>query len=221
MKTEIFGINAKKKSEIELKDSIFSVKPNLNTVYEGVKNQLANKRQGTADTKTRGTVNGSTRKPWRQKGTGRARAGTAKSPLWRGKGIIFGPHPRDYSYKIPKKVKQNALFSILSSAKKDGKVTVLEEFKQETFKTKEINNLLVNLLKEKKLFDFKKQIPRKVLLILNSDEKENYFKIKKSGGNIKWLRVVNVKSLELKDLAYSEHLIWGEKAITEINSRYN
>lgn len=213
MEYEILDQQAKNSGTIDLNETVFDTKVSDACIYESIKNLLANKRQGTSSTKTRGTVNGSTKKPWKQKGTGRARAGSKKSPLWKGKGIIFGPHPKDYSYVIPKKVKRKALFSVLTKAKQEGILKVVADFKLEAIKTK----LMVDI--------FSKLSGKKRVLFItcsndNSDNK-NYEKIKKSGLNIPWLRIVNVNSIEIKDLFYAKDIVFSKSAIEVINQRYD
>ena len=105
-KVTIYNISGDQVGEIELSDDVFGIEVNENAMYEVVKNQLANKRQGTQSTKTRGEVRGGGRKPWRQKGTGRARVGSSRSPLWIGGGVSFAPKPRDYNYRLPKKIRK-------------------------------------------------------------------------------------------------------------------
>ncbi|MEA1960575.1 MAG: 50S ribosomal protein L4 [Bacillota bacterium] len=129
--------------EIELKDSVFGIEPNEAVMYEFVKMQLANKRQGTSSTKTRAEVRGGGKKPWRQKGTGRARVGSSRNPVWKGGGIAFGPKPRDYSYRLPKKVRRLAMRSALSSKVLDLNIIVVDQFDFEEPKTK----LMVEALK--------------------------------------------------------------------------
>ena len=128
--------------EIELNDEVFNVPIKSHLVHEVVKMQLAKRRSGTASTKGRSEVQASGRKPWRQKGTGRARAGTRSSPIWRGGGIIFGPKPRDYTPKVNKKIRRQALKIVLTNKYKENQMVVLDGFDQEEIKTKAIVNLL-------------------------------------------------------------------------------
>src|SRR5690554_8114581 len=118
-KINVYNMLGEVVEEMDLSDAIFGVEVNEHVVYEVVKNQLANKRQGTQSAKTRAEVRGGGRKPWRQKGTGRARAGSSRSPIWTGGGVTFAPKPRDYSYKVPKKVKRLAMKSVLTSKVKN------------------------------------------------------------------------------------------------------
>lgn len=206
MKRSVVDMDNKKVSEIDLREDVFSVEPNQQCIYDAIKNSLANKRQGTHSVLTRAEVNGSTRKPWRQKGTGRARAGMTKSPLWEGGGVIFGPKPRDYSYRIPKKVKRKAYASIFSQFLKDDKMLIVEDFSVSSPKTKEVLSILKNLVSS-----------RKVLFITMKREDRGYSNFLLSTRNIPWLKVVNVDSIEIKDLFYSEEILFEKSAIEKFN----
>lgn len=147
---------------VKLPESIFNTEVNENVIYESVKEYLANQRQGTHSTKTRIEVSGGGRKPWRQKGLGRARAGTNRSPLWVGGGVTFGPKPRDYSYKINKKMKRSALKSALTLKAKEGKIFVITDSEMEMPKTKIMAELTKSMeirRDQKKLFVFDKYAP--------------------------------------------------------------
>ena len=148
---------------------------NTNVIYEAIKNQLSNKRQGTASCKTRSLIRGSTKKPWRQKGTGRARAGSRNSPLWRGGGVIFGPHPRDYSYRIPKKVRRSAFISVLNHHLQKKTLIGLEDFDCKEYNTKKIAALLRQLTEQKR-----------VLFVLNAENKESTLYLHRSSSK-HWL----------------------------------
>lgn len=134
---EILNTQAEKVGEIELNDSVFNVEVNTGILHEIVCMQRANRRSGNACTKTRGEVSGGGAKPWRQKGTGRARAGSRTSPVWRGGGTVFGPKPRDYSYTMPKKVKRLALRMALSARNQEGNLIVVDQFQLPEIKTKD------------------------------------------------------------------------------------
>lgn len=143
---DVYSLSGKKIEKFKLNPDIFNVEINKPLLHQVLLMSLANKRQGNASTKTRADVRGGGKKPWRQKGTGRARAGSNRSPLWRGGGVVFGPHPRDYSFSMPKKMKRLALLSSLSAKTKDNRVMVLEkdlEFSQP--KTKEVAKILTAL----------------------------------------------------------------------------
>lgn len=133
---EILNIEAEKVGEIELNDAVFNVEVNTGILHEVVCMQRANRRTGNASTKTRGEVRGGGAKPWRQKGTGRARSGSRTSPVWRGGGTVFGPKPRDYSYTMPKKVKRLALKMALSARHQEGNLVVVDNFMLPEIKTK-------------------------------------------------------------------------------------
>ena len=141
----LYNINGEQVGELALKDEIFGVEVHETVLHDAVVMQLANRRQGTHDTKTRSEVSGGGRKPWRQKGTGRARHGTIRSPIWKGGGIVFGPHPRDYSYSLPKKVRRLALKSALSAKVGAGDILVLDELSLDQPKTKDMARILSNL----------------------------------------------------------------------------
>jgi len=144
-KVPLMDKNGKSLGNIELNDSVFGVDVNKEVMHEVVVNYLANQRQGTQSTKTRAEVRGGGRKPWRQKGTGRARHGSIRSPQWTGGGVVFAPKPRDYSYTVNKKVKRLALKSALSSKVLAENVIVLDDFKLNEIKTKEVSTVLQNL----------------------------------------------------------------------------
>jgi len=137
-----YSASGDKTGTVDLPAGLFGIEPNPHVVWEAVVNFQANQRQGTAKTKTRGEISRSNSKPWRQKGTGRARAGTWRSPLWVGGGTMFGPQPRDYSYKLPKKVRRLALRSALTDRAAEGRVIVLEDFAPDAIKTKPVQELL-------------------------------------------------------------------------------
>ncbi|KPK39738.1 MAG: 50S ribosomal protein L4 [Omnitrophica WOR_2 bacterium SM23_29] len=141
----VYNMKGQAVGKMALDKNIFNGEVNEAILYQAIKMYESNLRQGTASTKTRSQVSGGGKKPWRQKGTGRARAGTIRSPLWRGGGIIFGPHPRDYSYAIPKKIRRLALISSLNAKLNNGELVVLEEIKIVKPKTREFMSILRNL----------------------------------------------------------------------------
>jgi large subunit ribosomal protein L4 len=144
-KLAVYDMNGAQVGDIELSENVFGIKPNDAVLYDFVKMQMANKRLGTSSTKTRAEVRGGGKKPWRQKGTGRARAGSSRSPIWRSGGVIFGPKPRDYSYKLPKKVRRLAMRSALSSKVLDQSVVIIDSLSFEAPKTKLMLQVLDNL----------------------------------------------------------------------------
>lgn len=142
---QVVDMNNVKTGEIALDEAVFGVAAKPHLIHDVVKMQLANRRQGTASTRTRSDVRGGGKKPWKQKGTGRARAGTRRSPLWRGGGTVFGPKPRDYSYLAPRKVRAAALHGALSAKVQAGRLIVLENLSQQQPSTKEFKALLGRL----------------------------------------------------------------------------
>ena len=149
-KVEVINVEGKKVKELTLNDSVFGIEPNMNVVHSVVLNYLANQRQGTQNTKTRAEVAGGGRKPWRQKGTGRARQGSIRAPQWIKGGIALGPTPRSYKYRINKKEKQNALKMVLSSKLAEGKIIVLDKLELKEAKTKNMVEVLNNVKAEGK-----------------------------------------------------------------------
>lgn len=141
-KFDVLDMNGKKVSTIELSDAVFGITPNEKVMHMAIVNFLANQRQGTQSTKTRSEVSGGGRKPWRQKGTGRARQGSTRSPQWTHGGIALGPKPRDYSFRLNKKVKRLALLSALSSKAQSGEIVVVDKIEAAEYKTKTVANML-------------------------------------------------------------------------------
>jgi large subunit ribosomal protein L4 len=197
---DVFNIEKKKVAEVDLNDAVFGAEVNEAVIYDVVKMQLASKRSGTSSTKTRGDVSGGGKKPWRQKGTGRARSGTSRSPIWRGGGIVFGPHPRDYSYSIPKKVRKKALISALSMKFKENKMVILKDFPMEKISTRVFKNVV-------DLFSLKK-----ALFVLD----DNNEVLLKSSRNIKNIKMVRSEGINVYDILNHEHLILLEPSVKKI-----
>ncbi len=208
MDKKVYSIDGKELRTISLEDSVFAREVSEGSIWHAIKNELANKRQGNAKVKTRHEVRGSTAKPWRQKGTGRARAGRRQSPLWRGGGVIFGPQPRDYSYHIPKKIKRLAMKSILSlKASDDNTFRVLEDFNVESGKTRDLASILSNFPSD-----------GRTVVILG--EGENNAMIKRAGGNIRDLRFLSYNRLRAHDLYYGNNILVTEGAATKLGEFY-
>jgi large subunit ribosomal protein L4 len=205
MKTKVYTIEGKSVKEIELADDVFGIEVSEGAIYHAIRNELANRRLGTASTKTRKEVHGSNQKPWRQKGTGRARAGDKKSPVWVGGGTVFGPKPRDYGYKMPRKQKQLAMRSLLSLKLKEEKLQVVEDISLPTGKTKDLVNLIKKMSKQER-----------TVIIVNDDDKM----MKRAGANIPWLRLLQYNRLCAHDLFYSRHVLLCEKAANSLNAFY-
>lgn len=205
MEQKVYSIKGEEVRTIELSDSVFNADVSDALIYYAIVNEQANARVGTASTKTRAEVKGTSRKPWKQKGTGRARAGRRRSPLWVGGGIIFGPKPRDYSFSLPKKVKKAAYRSILSLKVKENKLKVVEDFTVESGKTKDLVSILKNLIPEE----------RSVLIL-----KDNDSLIRRAGANIPWLTMLSYDRLNANDLLYGKNVIVLETAAQNLNSMY-
>ena len=184
--------------EIELSDALFDVTVNEHAVYTVVKNQLANKRQGTQSTLTRGEVRGGGRKPWRQKGTGRARQGSRTSPQWRGGGNVFALKPRDYSYTTPKKIRRLALKSVLTSKVKDQDLIVLDTLSLDAFSTKNAAAVLTAINAQKKAY-----------IVLDEANEQ----IVRSFKNIPNVDTVVVNSINVYDILRHDSLIMTRKAV--------
>jgi large subunit ribosomal protein L4 len=207
MVVKVYGIDGSKQKDIELADEVFNRSVSTGSIYHAIRNELANLRVGTASTKTRNEVRGSGAKPWRQKGTGRARAGTRQSPLWVGGGVVFGPKPRDYSYKIPKKLKRLAYKSILSQKIQEDRVMVVEDFTVESGKTRELVKILKGLRPENG--------SRTVIVISGEDSM-----LKRAGRNVPGLSILSYNRLRAHDLFYAGTVIVFEKAAKELGRFY-
>jgi len=203
MEIAVFNITGKETGrKAELKDSVFAIEPNDHAIYLDVKQYLANQRQGTSKTKERNEVSGSTRKIKRQKGTGTARAGSIKNPLFVGGGRIFGPQPRDYRFKLNKKVKQLARKSALTYKAKDNGILVVEDFSLEAPKTREYASIISNL----KIGD------KKSLLVLSEPNKNIYL----SSRNLPNTKVVLYSELTTYDILNSTSLVFVESSLENI-----
>lgn len=198
MKGEVVG-------EIELNDAIFAIEPHVDVVHRIVKNQLANRRQGTAKVKTRSEVRGGGRKPYRQKGTGRARQGSIRAANHVGGGIIFGPVPRDYRYTTNKKMRRLAMKSVLSQALTDERIKVLETFELDAIKTKEVVNVINNL-----------KVEGTTLFILSEPNKV----VEKSAANIKDVKTALVNTMNVFDLLKYKNVIFTNSAVEKVQEVY-
>jgi len=199
----LYNLEKKKVGMLELPDAIFAapIKPQL--FYEVTAWQLAKRRQGSASTKERSAVRGGGHKPWRQKGTGRARAGTNRSPLWRGGGTIFGPHPRSYGFTLPKKVRRAALRSALSLRFKEGKLLLLKDFPSPEIKTKSFVQTMEGLG------------ITNCLIVINGEN----LNLERSARNVPWVKVLRHNGLNVFDILKYEHLIIVQPAIEKIEER--
>ena len=199
-KTAVMNIEGKQVSELELNDSVFAAEFNEATVHNVVVMQLANKRQGTQSTKTRSEVAGGGRKPWRQKGTGRARVGSSRNPVWKGGGVAFGPKPRDYSYTMPKKARRVAMKSVLSDKLASDNLIVLDALNVEP-KTKEMVKVLGNL-----------NVENKALVVTNAVDTA----VVRSASNIPGIKTAIVDEMNVYDIVNADVLIMTEEAIKKV-----
>ena len=190
--------------EPELPESIFGVPVRPHLLHEAVVMQLNNRRAGTASTKTRGRVRGSGRKPWRQKGSGRARAGSVRSPIWVGGGTVFGPLPRDYSYRIPKKARRQAVLSALSLKRQEEKLVVVEPEDVTEIKTRLMAEALASL-----------GVGNSLLVIGDSDKR-----IELSARNLPNVKVLRVAGLNVYDVLRFEFLVLTRDALSKIEERF-
>ncbi|MCA6435913.1 MAG: 50S ribosomal protein L4 [Bacteroidota bacterium] len=208
MQVEVLNISGKKTTKkVDLVDAIYSVEPNDHCIYLDVKQFLANQRQGTHKSKERAEIARTTKKLKRQKGTGGARAGSMKSPLFIGGGRVFGPKPRDYSFKINKKVKTLARISALSYKAKDNAITVLEDFNFEAPKTKNFVDLIKNLNLDSK----------KTLVVVGAHNKNVYL----SSRNLPTAKVVTASDLNTYDILNAESLVLAESSVKAIETILN
>lgn len=204
-KVDVLNINGQKVEELELSENIFATEISESAVYEVVKNHLANRRQGTQSAKTRAEVRGGGRKPWRQKGTGRARQGSTRAPQWIGGGVVFAPKPRDYSYSINKKVKRLALKSVLTAKVNEGNLIVLDALEMSAPKTKDFIAMLSAINAGKKA------------LVVTA---ENSPIVVKSGRNIPGVDITFVNTLNVYDIMRHDSLIITKEAVIKTEEVY-
>jgi large subunit ribosomal protein L4 len=200
----VYDVGNQKVSDMELDDRVFGAKINDSLFHEVVRKTLASQRSGTAATKNRAEVRGGGAKPWKQKGTGRARAGSRRSPIWRGGGTMFGPMPRDYSFSIPKKVSRAALKAALSLKHKEGKLILLNDFPLEGFKTRQV----VEVLKKFQVED----------ALIVTDRKNPL--LERSTRNIPGVQVLRCEGLNVYDILNHEHLILLSPVVQKIQGAF-
>ena len=198
---EMKDASGKKVKDAELSAAVFEIEPNVQVMHEVVRSQRAARRQGTHDTLTRGQVRGGGKKPWRQKGTGRARQGTIRAPQWAGGGTVFGPHPRSYAFKVPAKVVKLAMRSALSAKLADGEIVVVDQLSFEKPSTKQAAEVLKNLGLEGRV------------TIIVPDEDVNTFL---SFRNLSKVRAIGVSELNTLDFIDNKALVLTEAALTRI-----
>ena len=201
LKTNVYNMSGELVGEIELSEAVFGIEPNNAVVHDVVKNHLANCRQGTQSALTRAEVSGGGRKPWRQKGTGRARQGSTRAPQWTHGGIVFAPKPRDYSYTLNKKTKRLALKSALSAKAASAAIVVIDSIKMDAPKTKEFAAFLAAVGAEKKP------------LVVTAEASQN---VVKSGRNIAGCEVTFASVLNVYDIVNAEKLVVDQAALAKI-----
>ncbi len=206
MSKEILSTNGEKLGEITLNENVFGVEPNIHVMHLALRRQLNNARQGSASCKTRAEVSGGGKKPWKQKGTGRARAGSLRSPLFAGGGVIFGPKPRSYAFNMPQKARQLALKSALSA--RSEQMVVVKDFSTITEpKTK----LMVSALKSL-------NVTGKVLIVANVKAEENK-NLELAARNIPSVKIILPTNLNVKDLLEADSVVITESAVNDITER--
>lgn len=206
MKAKLYTIDGKEKGDIKLNPKIFGIKTNKNLVHQAIVAFLANRRLGLAHTKTRGEVRGGGKKPWKQKGTGRARHGSIRSPLWRGGGVTFGPrNDRNYSQKINKKMKRKAMFMVLSDKAAAGQIAVLESLDLKEAKTKKIKALFNNLA-----------VDRSALVLIEKMDKKTVAAVR----NLPKTEIMTANSLNVYDALNAKRIVMTEKALAEIEKTF-
>ena len=204
-KVDVYSVDGKKVKELELNESIFGIEPNESVVHSVIVNYLANQRQGTQNTKTRSEVSGGGRKPWRQKGTGRARQGSIRAPQWIKGGIALGPRPRSYSYKVNKKERRLAIKSILSSKVIEKELIVVDKLQLKQIKTADMVKTLSNL-----------KVEGKALVLLPAND----VNVQKSARNIKDVKTLTVETINAYDLVKYTKLIVTEDTVKKLEEVY-
>jgi large subunit ribosomal protein L4 len=201
----VYSVDGKELRTIELDDKVFGLPVNEDVIWYAINNELANRRQGTVSTKDRGEVHGSNAKPFKQKGTGRARRGDKKSPIMVGGGIIFGPKPRDFSYSLPRKEKQLALKTILSLKAASDCIKVIEDFSIESGKTKDLAKILKSL-----------DITERSVIVMKDDDAM----IKRAAKNIPTVKYLSYNRLCAHELFYSRNVVMLESSVNNLNKFY-
>ena len=201
MTTKVYSMSGKQVGEVELSEGIFGIEPNVSVMHDVVKNHLANCRQGTQSALTRAEVSGGGKKPWRQKGTGRARQGSTRAPLWTHGGIVFAPKPRDYSYRLNKKTRRLALKSALSAKAQAGEIVVIDEIKMSIIKTNVFQKFL-NAIK----------VNRKALVITAEPNEM----VVKSSRNIEGVQTTFANLINVYDILNANQLVLDKAALAKI-----
>lgn len=203
MQVPLFNQAGEELKQIELRDDIFGLEPNKPLMHQALMRQLANARQGTADTKTRGEVSGGGKKPWRQKGTGRARQGSTRAPHWKGGGVVFGPHPRSYEQRMPKKMRRLALRSALSAKAQDNQLKVVDDINLDAPKSKEMQAILTRL----------NCTTTTLILLPEADEL-----LVRSSRNLDGVKTLRTGYLNVRDLLGYDNVVMSQRALQAIEN---
>lgn len=201
MQVPVYNQAGESVDQVELRDDIFGITPNKSVMHQALVRQLANGRQGTADTKTRGEVSGGGRKPWKQKGTGRARQGSTRAPHWKGGGTVFGPHPRKYVQRMPKQMRRLALRSALSAKAAEDQIRVISAFGMEAPRTSELDGLLGRL-----------KCPTTALILLPDRDEV----VLRSARNLVGVKTLRTNYLNVRDLLGHDFLIMSREALQAV-----
>ncbi len=193
-------------SKIELRDDIFGIEPNKAVMHQAYLRQMANARQGTHDTKTRGEVRGGGKKPWKQKGTGRARQGTTRAPHWKGGGVVFGPHPRSYEQKMPRKMRHLALKSALAAKAQENQIKVIDEISLDGAKTRDMKTILERL-----------QVKPSAVILLP----ETNMNLAKSAHNLENVKTLRTGYLNVRDLLGHEFVVMSKAALSAVETFFD
>jgi large subunit ribosomal protein L4 len=209
MQVKVFDTTAKEAGTIELDETIFGIEPNVAVMHQAFLRQRANARLGTSNTLTRGNVSGGGRKPWRQKGTGRARQGSTRSPQWRGGGVVFGPHQRSYRQEMPKKMRRLAIRSVLSAKVRDDEALVITGIEQLEPKTKAMITLLGALPGSQ----------RSTLIVIGPGEEQNV--VHRAAGNLENVTVIRAGYVNVRDVLKHERLLLTTEAVETIQGLWS
>ncbi len=206
MQVPLFNQAGQELKQIELRDDIFGIKPNTAVMHQAYLRQMANARQGTSNTKTRGEVRGGGKKPWKQKGTGRARQGSTRAPHWKGGGVVFGPHPRSYEQKMPKKMRHLALKSALAAKAQDNQIKVVDEIRLENVKTREMKSILNALTAGSST----------LILLPQADAN-----ITRAAGNLENVKTLRTNYLNIRDLLGYDYVLMSQAALSAIETFFD
>lgn len=206
MQVPLYNQQGDEISQIDLRDDIFGIKPNVAVMHQAYLRQMANARQGTHDTKTRGQVRGGGKKPWKQKGTGRARQGTTRAPQWKGGGVVFGPHPRSYDQKMPRKMRHLALKSALAAKAQENQIKVIDEITLDGIKTREVKHILDRLAAK----------PSVLILMPESNTT-----LALSANNLAQVKTLHTGYLNVRDLLSYEYVLLSKAALSAVETFFD